>query len=98
MTGSGPSVVRALGDQREDVVAGDDVGELVGYFHVPRDDALAAALGVLLVAVDLALAREASADRVAARDRLDEAQRVEAVVGEHGPGRRRDEQPRRRRE
>ena len=53
------------------------------------------ALRVLLAAVDLALAGEPRADRVADADRLDEAQRVEPVVGEHRPRRRRDEQARR---
>ena len=95
---SGADGLLALGDEREDVVAGDDLAGLVGHLDVPRDDALAAPLRVLAVAIDLALARQARPDRVADRDRLDEAQRVEPVVGEHRPRRRRDEEPRRRRQ
>src|ERR1035441_5399072 len=46
----------ALGDEGQDVVARDDLPGLVRHLDVPGDDALAAALRILFLAVDLALA------------------------------------------
>jgi hypothetical protein len=47
----------ALGHQGQDVVAGHQLAVLVADLHVPGHHALAHALGVLLLAVDLALGR-----------------------------------------
>src|SRR3982751_1536057 len=56
-----PLGLRALGDQREDVVARDRLAVLVRHLDVPCDHAVAAPLRVFLVAVDLALACQARA-------------------------------------
>src|SRR5574343_463099 len=81
-----------LRDQGQDVVAGDQLARLVGDLDVPGHHALAAALGVDLHAVDLALGGQARLDGVADGHRLDEAQRVQAVVGQHRARGRADEQ------
>ena len=67
--------------QGQHVVLGDHAAVLVGHGAVPAD--LAVALGL---ARGLLLAGQRHLQRVAGVDRGEEAQVVDAVVGQHRPG------------
>src|SRR5450830_365881 len=84
----GPRALCAFHHQRQDVVAGHQFVALVGDLYVPCHHALAHAFVVGAVAVDLTLAGQARADSVADCDWRDEAQVVEAIVGQHWTRRR----------